>query len=98
MIDQLAYIDHTLAIFGYEGNPADIQPKGKHAYRFKRRELPRLMRKIEAEGVKLTYRETALRIIEAKGWNAANGALVTKIIECVKSQKSWRRRRATQSK
>ncbi|TGP57237.1 hypothetical protein EN873_03865 [bacterium M00.F.Ca.ET.230.01.1.1] len=91
---QLAYIDHTLAIFAYAGNPADIKPKRKHVYRFKRRELPRLMREIEAEGVKLTYRETAIWIIEAKGWDATNGALVAKIIECVKSQKSWVRRRA----
>ncbi|TGS45196.1 MULTISPECIES: hypothetical protein [unclassified Mesorhizobium] len=93
LIDQIAYIDHTLAIFAYDANPEDIKPKRKHVYRFKRRELPRLMREIEAGGVKLTYRGTALRIIEAKGWDTANGALVAKVIECVKSQKSWARRR-----
>ncbi|MGX5839920.1 hypothetical protein ACWGTI_04250 [Mesorhizobium sp. ArgA1] len=93
LIDQLAYIDHTLAIFAYEGDPAEIKPKRKHVYRFKRRELPRLMRDIEAEGVKLTYRETAARIIEMKGWDATNGALVAKVIECVKSQKNWYRRK-----
>jgi hypothetical protein len=90
LIDQLSSIDHTLAIFTYEGNPRDIKPKGKHVYIFKRNELPRLLRKDGGQG---TNREIALRIIEAKGWNAANKALIAKVIQAIKSQKNWRNRR-----
>lgn len=89
---QIEHIDHALAIFAYEGDPRGIKPRRKHVYRFKRRELPALMREIEADSANLTSREAALRIIAAKGWDTADRALVTKVTECVKSQKGWRRR------
>lgn len=90
---QLRHVDHTLAIFGYSDPPRDIPPKRPHVYRFKRNELPRLIRRIEAEGEKLTNRDIALRIMEGKGWDASDRDLVAKVAESVKSAKNWQSRR-----
>lgn len=87
---QINHIDHSLAIFGYKDAPRDIKPKDRHVYRFKRRELPRFIRQIESGG-KLPNREIAMRIIAAKGWDAADRELTAKVADSIKSAKNWQR-------
>lgn len=40
-----------------------------------------------------TNREIALRVIEAKGWDAGDRALVAKVASAIRSSKNWDRRR-----
>ncbi|TIS89703.1 hypothetical protein [Mesorhizobium sp.] len=86
---ELGHIDAALAIFGYAKPPYDIKPKVTAVRLFKRNELARLLRKDSGQG---TNREIALRVIEAKGWDAADSALVAKVTESVKGAKKWARR------
>lgn len=91
---QLRHVDHTLAIFGYADPPRDIPPKRPHVYRFKRRELPKFIRQIEAEESGQTNRVIALRVMELKDWDAGDRELVRKVTESVKGAKNWQNRRA----
>lgn len=91
---QLRHVDHTLAIFGYADPPRDIPPKRPHVYRFKRRELPKLIRQIEAEESGRTNRAIALRVMELKDWDTDDRELVRKVAESVKSAKNWQSRKA----
>jgi len=88
--DQIAHVDHVLAIFGYKDPPRAIKPKQHKVYRFKRRELSILLRQYEGG----TNRDIALRIIEHKGWDAGDRELVAKITDSVKSAKQYRARTA----
>jgi hypothetical protein len=90
---QLRHIDHTLAIFGYADPPRDIAPKQPRVYRFKRRELSRLLLDMERDGISRTNREIALQIMSAKGWDTEDRALVAKVTDSVKSAKEYRRQR-----
>ena len=92
--DQLCHIDHALAIFGYAKPPRDIKPKVTAVRLFKRNELARLLRRDSGQG---TNREIALRLMVAKGWDAADCALVAKVTDSVKGAKNWGRRRADSS-
>ncbi|MER8961400.1 MULTISPECIES: hypothetical protein [unclassified Mesorhizobium] len=86
---QLGHIDAALAIFGYAKPPRDIKPKVTAVRLFKRNELARLLRRDSGE---CTNREIALRIMAAKGWDAADSALVARVTESVKGAKKWGRR------
>ena len=55
-----------MAAFGYEGSPSDIKPKRANANRFRRMELPLFVRKIDADGIKRSSRDIALRIMARK--------------------------------
>lgn len=88
--DQIAHVDHVLAIFGYRDPPRDIKPKQHKVIRFKRRELSMLIRQYEGG----THRDVALRIIGHKGWDAEDRELVAKIADSVKSAKQYRARMA----
>jgi hypothetical protein len=84
---QLTHIDQSLVIFGYDSSPSDIKPVLPFKRRFKRRELPTLVRQFAAEGV--TNREIALAVIAHKGWDTEDRDLVAKITGSVKAAKSW---------
>lgn len=88
--DQIAHVDHVLAIFGYKDLPEAIKPKQHKVIRFKRRELSMLIRQFEGG----TNRDIALRIIEHKGWDGEDLDLVAKITDGVKSAKQYRARMA----
>jgi hypothetical protein len=90
---QISHIDHTLAIFGYRDPPRDIKPVRPVVYRFERRELPLFLMDMQREGMKLSNRDAALRLIAAKGWDAADLDLVRKVTESVKSAKNWQGRK-----
>jgi hypothetical protein len=89
---QVRHIDHSLAIFGYRDAPRDIRPVVPKAYRFERRELPRLMRQFALPGVE--NRDVALAIIVHKGWDACDRDLVAKVADSVKSAKNYVSRKA----
>jgi len=91
---QLGHIDHTLAIFGYGDPPRDIKPKLPKVYRFKRRELPRLMGDAKRELGEVTNKAVALYVMVAKGWDADDADLVRKVTDSVKSAKNWQSRSA----
>jgi hypothetical protein len=63
-------------------------PLRRKPNRFRKGELWRLILKHEAEGSP-SNRETATRIVRAKGWS---DALVKPIMDCIKTAKGWRRR------
>jgi len=88
--DQIAHVDHVLAIFGYKDPPRAIKPKQHKVIRFKRRELSMLIQRFEGG----TNRDIALRIINHKGWDADDRELVSKISDSVKSAKQYRARMA----
>lgn len=84
---QLEHIDQSLVIFGYDSSPSDIKPVLPFKRRFKKRELPTLVRQFAAEGV--TNREIALAVIAHKGWDVEDRDLVAKVTYCVKAAKNW---------
>ncbi|MEW9805286.1 hypothetical protein [Mesorhizobium marinum] len=90
LADQLEHIDAVLVILGYKGDPSQIVPRRRKANRFRKGELHRLILKHEAEGSQ-SNRETATRIVLAKGWDAAH---IKPIMDCIKTAKGWRRRSA----
>lgn len=85
---QLQHIDAVLIILGYKGDPALIVPLRRTPSRFRKGELYRLILKCEADG-SASNRETATRIVQAKGWDAA---LVKPLMNNIKTAKGWRRR------
>lgn len=89
---EIRHIDHALAIFGYGDPPRKIAPVRPKVYRFKRRELAIFVRELARDGMTLTNREAALRLIAAKGWNADDAELVRAVTESVKSAKNWQNR------
>ena len=90
LADQLQHIDAVLVILGYKGDPEQIVPLRRKPNRFRRGELYRLILKHEAEG-SASNKQTAQRIVQGKGWDAA---LVKPIMDCIKTAKGWRRRKA----
>jgi hypothetical protein len=90
LADQLQHIDAVLLILGYKGDPSLIVPLRRTPSRFRKGELYRLILKHEADG-SASNRETATRIVQAKGWDAA---LVKPLMNNIKTAKGWRRRKA----
>ncbi|MER8401232.1 hypothetical protein [Mesorhizobium sp. M0306] len=89
LADQLHHIDAVLLILGYQGDPTLIPALKRKPNRFRKGELYRLILMNEAEG-SATNKETARRIVQAKGWDSA---LVEPIRQCVNSAKVWRKRK-----
>jgi hypothetical protein len=89
---QISHIDHTLAIFGYRDPPRDIKPVRPKVYRFARRELSLFLIDMKREGLDLSNRDAALKLMALKGWDVADLDLVRKVAESVKSAKNWGRR------
>lgn len=83
--EALATIDAALMLFAYEGDPADIKARRKRRWMFKRGELQRaVMDALRAADGPLNNAEIAAQVIRAKGWNAADAALVDAVAEKVK--------------
>lgn len=87
---QINHIDQSLAIFGYKREPRDIRPIIPKKRRFKKLELPRLMRQF-THG---TNRDIALAIIAFKGWDIGDTDLIANVADSVKSAKNWANRKA----
>ncbi|RUU85603.1 hypothetical protein EOB59_31600 [Mesorhizobium sp. M7A.F.Ca.MR.176.00.0.0] len=90
LADQLQHIDAVLLILGYKGDPSLIVPLRRTPSRFRKGELYGLILKHEAAG-SASNRETATRIVQAKGWDTA---FVKPIMNNIKTAKGWRRRKA----
>lgn len=90
---QLQHIDAVLLILGYKGDPSLIVPLRRTPSRFRKGELYRLILKHEADG-SASNRETATRIVQAKGWDAA---LLKPLMSNIKTATGWRRRKARSS-
>lgn len=73
----------------YADPPRDIAPKRPRVYRFKMRELSRLLLDMERDGIKRTNREIVLQIMSGKGWDTSDRELVAKVAESVKSAKEY---------
>lgn len=91
---QLDHIDNTLAIFGYQDEPALIKPVRPIDVRFKRRELRMLIWKIEQDATEpLTHRDIALIIMQSKDLDITDAKLADKMTHSVRNAKSWNNRR-----
>jgi len=85
---QLVHIDAVLGILGYKGDPSQIVPLRRSPRQFRNGELYRLILKHEAEG-SASIRETATRIVHAKGWDASR---IKPLMDHIKTAKGRRRR------
>jgi hypothetical protein len=90
---QIADVDRVLAIFAYEGDPADIRPKRSSPRLFKRMELTRLIHAAGTDGEKRSSREMAVRLMTAKGLDVSDRRLVAKVVQSVRKQRGRARRR-----
>lgn len=81
---QINHVDHVLLMLGYE-NPEAIRPKRPVVNRFRNRELSIFVRELQRDGLSLTNREAALRIVAAKGWDAGDADLLRKVTDSIKS-------------
>jgi hypothetical protein len=91
---QINHVDHVLAIMGYGEPPRLIRAVRPKANRFANRELGKFIRELERDKLALTNRDAALKIIEAKGWDASDRDLLHKVVESIKSAKKQLRRAA----
>jgi hypothetical protein len=91
---QINHIDHVLAIMGYGEPPRLIRAARPKVNRFANRELAKFIRELQRDGLVLTNRDAALKIIEAKGWDAGDRDLLRKVVESIKSAKKQLRRGA----
>jgi hypothetical protein len=93
----LTHIDGVLRLFQHDRDPGDIKPKRTYARRtryFSRNELSRLVMDAlrAAAGELVTTDEISGRIIEAKGFDAADAALRKAIGEqCLALMRSFRK-------
>jgi hypothetical protein len=92
----LTHIDGVLRLFQPDRDPGDIKPKHTYARRtryFANGELPRLCRESLREGELQTTDEIAGRVIEAKGFDAADAVLRKAIADQVLGiMRSFRKR------
>src|SRR5437879_58770 len=93
----LTHIDGVLRLFQPERDPEEIRPKRSYAKRtryFARNELARLCMDVlrAADGSLMTTDEIAGRVIEAKGFDAADAVLRKAIGEqCLALMRSFRK-------
>lgn len=83
---QINHLDHVLVMLGYD-DPDRIRPKRPTVNRFKHRELSIFVRELQREGLSVSNREAALRLIEAKGWDTSDADLLGKVSDSIKSAK-----------
>lgn len=80
----ISNLDAVLRLFRYNGDPAQIKPKRKRNWMFRRGELQRLVADIERTASRpLQKDEIALEIMNLKGW-AHDPELVETVADKVK--------------
>jgi hypothetical protein len=98
----LTHIDGVLRLFQPDRDPGDIKPKRTYARRtryFARNELTRLCSDAlrEADGAVITTDDIAGRVIDAKGFDAADAVLRKAIAEQVlTTMRSFRKRQTVE--
>jgi hypothetical protein len=76
----LAALNQTLRLMGYEGDPADIKPIRRNRRLFLRGELQRLiLDALRTAGGPVSNSKMVLRVIEMKGWDAADAGLACSV-------------------
>ena len=68
----LVALDHSLRLFGYDGDPADIKPVKPKRLLFRRGELQRAIMGILRINGPVTDAELVERVFATKGWDASN--------------------------
>ncbi len=81
----LVALDHSLRLFGYDGDPADIRPVQRRRRLFRRGELQRAILGILRVNGPVTDAELVERVFAMKGWDASNVDLRRTITERVKA-------------
>ena len=80
----IANIDAVLRLFLYKGDPAQIKPRRKRNWMFRRGELQRMVADIEREATSPLHKgEIALEVLNLKGW-AHDPDLLETVAEKVK--------------
>jgi hypothetical protein len=90
----LEHVDRVLMMYGYKGLRQIRAKKPLAPPLFARREVPLYLRELERTGVTKGVREIALALIERRGWDAGDNALVKKAIEAVRSARKALARQA----
>ena len=82
----LVALDHSLRLFGYEGDPAEIRPVQRRRRLFRRGELQRIILDVlrTADGL-VADAEIVDRVFAMKAWDAENVDLRRTVIERVKA-------------
>jgi hypothetical protein len=81
----LVSLDHSLRLFGYDGDPADIKPVKPKRLLFRRGELQRAIMGILRVNGPVADAELVERVFAMKGWDASNVDLRRTITERVKA-------------
>ena len=82
--EHIHHIDAVLRLFCYAGDPAQIKPKRKKQWMFRRGELMRMVLDIEREATGPLHKEQiALEVIKLKAWTP-NPDLVEMVADKVK--------------
>jgi hypothetical protein len=82
----LVALDHSLRLFGYDGDPVDIKPVKARRHLFRRGELPRaIMGILRVADGPVKDAELVERVFAMKGWDASNVDLRRTITERVKA-------------
>ncbi len=68
----LVALDHSLRLFGYDGDPADIKPVKPKRLLFRRGELQRAIMGILRINGPVTDAKLVERVFAMKGWDASN--------------------------
>ena len=80
----IANLDAVLRLFSYAGDPANIKPKRKRNWMFRRGELQRMVADIEREATGPLHKdEISLEVVRRKGW-APDPDLVETVADKVK--------------
>ena len=78
-------LDNTLRIFGYDGDPADIKPVRPYRAMFRRGELRRaILAVLRTANGPMSNADIAGRVVEMKGWDAADMALARSVAEKIR--------------
>ncbi len=65
----IANLDAVLRLFCYRGDPAEIKPKRKRRWMFRRGELQRMVLDIERQATKPLHKDDiAAEVLTRKGW------------------------------
>ena len=82
----LAALDHSLRLFGYDGDPADIKPVKRRKLLFRRGELPRaIMGILRTANGPMADADLVERVMAMKALDVENVDLRRTIIERVKA-------------
>jgi len=88
----IAALDHTLKVFGYNGNPARIPTRRRYKRIFAHKELPRLIMAIQRDNpTRVRNAEIAREVILRKDWSPYDPELLADVTRRVKDVRKLRK-------